>query len=247
MGVERLGPPGDKYRMDGRLLVSYPKSGRTWIRYAAAQFGIELSVTHAGSSTDRRELGHLFDGIPAWLKPSPKIFLHRNPIDTAVSMYFQVHRRDFRPLSGRWLRLLPALALRGALPPADIDRFVLHPCYGLLKICQFNRAWIDHVTERTDCLLMDYDRMRSNPAEEFQRLLNYLNEADVTGELLAEVSTFDRMKEAGRSDQTGLLKATDRSDPSSAKVRRGQVGGYLDVLKPSTVDLCREIAGHYGF
>ncbi len=248
MGADRMRPSRDKLRTDGRLLVSYPKSGRTWIRYAAAQFGIDLTVTHAGSSTDRRELGNLFSGIPGRLEASPKIFLHRNPIDTAVSMYFQVHRRDFRPLSGRWLRMLPKLYLRGALPPVDIDKFVLHPLYGMLEICEFNRTWVDHVSGREDCLLLEYEKMRSNPSSEFQKFLNFLDETGVTGNQLAEISTFERMKQvAGKAGRPGILGSANTSDPSSAKVRRGKVGGYLDELKPDTVNLCRKIAIQYGF
>ena len=67
----------DPYRTDGRLIVSYPKSGRTWVQFALAAYGIDVMVTHAGCSTNWREIGRPFAGIRPELAAIPLVFLMR--------------------------------------------------------------------------------------------------------------------------------------------------------------------------
>ena len=238
----------DLFRRDGRLIVSYPKSGRTWLRFALAEGGIDASFNHAGVATHRREIGRPFLGIPPSVQGMPVVFLHREPIDTAVSMFYQVTRRDLRRGSGRWLRICIPLALRGAIPPTDIDAFVLHPLYGVEKVVRFNRAWLDYLAKRTDSLVLTYETMQQDPVTGFQRLLDHWGETGKTGADLAELSRFDRMKAVEASNAgPDFLRTVVAKDVTSAKVRKGKVGGYRDELKPETIQRCNEIAARYGF
>jgi Sulfotransferase domain len=236
------------FRSDGRLIVSYPKSGRTWMRFAMTEAGLDVTITHAGASTNRREIGLPFRGIPGSLRNVPVVFLHRDPIDTAVSMYYQVTRRDLRRGSGRWWRMVVPLALRGAVPPLDIDAFVLHPLHGIEKICRYNRAWLDHIGTRSDCLVITYEELRKDPSKGFQRVLDFWGDTSVSGAHLADLSSFEKMKLVERQ-QSGpsVLKSAKSGDQSSAKVRKGKVGGYLDELRPDTIARCRKIAQSHGF
>ena len=231
---------------DAHLIVSYPKSGRTWLRFALTEAGIPARFTHAGAATNRKNLGRPFDTIPDDLAHRPLVFLHRDPIDTAVSMFYQVHHRDFRRGSHRWWRGWLPLALRGRLPPTDIDAFVRHPGYGVPKIAAYNRAWLDHLARRGDGLVLRYEDMRRDPAAQFQRLLDYWNLSDVSGARLAELSSFDRMR-AVEISATGnaALRPRNAADPASFKTRKGKVGGYRDELQPDTIRACQaEVARH---
>lgn len=235
-------------RADGRIIISYPKSGRTWIRYALDQFNINVTFTHAGAATNRQQIGRPTPDIPPDYVELPLVFLYRNPIDTAVSMFYQIHKRDLRRGSGRWFRKFLPLALNGALPPRDIDRFVLHPRYGVPKICEFNQRWLNHLDGRDDCLILKYEDMRENPSSEFQRLISFFGVNYITGFELAEASSFERMKSVEQQGKHSLvLRASNPKDATSAKVRRGKVGGYHDELRPETISLCRQIAQDYGF
>ncbi len=236
------------YRSDGRLIVSYPKSGRTWLRFALTEHDIDATFTHARSGTNRREIGRPVPGIPADLVDLPLVFLHRDPIDTAVSMFYQVTRRDLRRGSGRYLRMYLPLRLRGALPPDEIDRFVLDPLYGVEKACAFNRTWLDHLAGRDDCLVLNYEAMRADPAPGFQRLLDFLGETGATGAELAAASNFEKMRRVERNDApSAVLRMRVPRDPQSAKVRKGKVGGYVDELTPETIEACEAIVASYGF
>ncbi|MEO1329346.1 MAG: sulfotransferase domain-containing protein [Pseudomonadota bacterium] len=230
------------------LLVSFPKSGRTWIRYAAGRHGLKLRATHADADTGPNGLGKKHGTIPEALKSEPLIFLHRNPIDTAVSMFYQVHFRSV--LWKKTKNRLKIALLRGS-PPKAIDPFVLHPRYGVENVCRFNRAWLDHLAGREDCLVVSYETLRAAPEAGFQQILDFCGRTDVVGADLAEASDFERMRsvERGMSDDErsvhlGLL---DRDNEASAKVRRGVVYGFYDELKPETVAAAKAIAARYGF
>ena len=233
---------------DGRLIVSHPKSGRTWLHFALTEAGITARFTHAGASKNRMKMGSPFRGIRASLRDQPLVFLHRNPIDTAVSYYYQIHRRILRRWSARWFRLWVPLFLRRAFPPRDIGAFVLHPHYGVEKICAYNRTWLDHLKNRGDCLIITYEAMRADPATGFQRILDFRGITGTTGVTMADLSTFEKMRafEQARTGTT-VLKAARPGDPSSTKVRKGKVRGYLEELSPETVEHCHTIAKRYGF
>jgi hypothetical protein len=230
----------DPYRTDGRVLVSYPKSGRTWIQFALAAYDIDVTVTHAGCSTNWREIGRPFGGIKPELASLPLVFLHRNPIDTAVSMYHQVTYRDLRAGSRRFYRMALPLFLRGSLPPRDIDNFVLHPTHGIEKICRFNRAWLDHLTGRADCLILTYESMRAAPEAGFQKLLDFFRVEGVAGADLARASDFETMRKA---EQRRRPDATVKG----VKVRKGKVQGYVEELTPETIAECRKIMARFNF
>lgn len=241
-----------------RLFISYPKSGRTWVRFALASKHIDITFTHAGAATNRRQIGRPYDAIPAALQNKPLIFLHRNPIDTAVSMFYQVNHKDLRPWSGRYLRLAPRLILGPGLPPRQIDAFVRHPIWGVEKVCRYNRLWLEHLTGRTDCLVLTYETLRADAPAGFQTILDFLDITDVTGQELATASDFKRMRQI--ESQMGDLTIADgqgsvpivgatgpKATPATFKVRKGRVRGYLDEISPETAQYCQQIAQRYGF
>jgi hypothetical protein len=50
-----------KYWFRTRVFVSYPKSGRTWLRYVLDLVGCKVKFTHAGHGTANvREIGEPF-------------------------------------------------------------------------------------------------------------------------------------------------------------------------------------------
>lgn len=77
-----------------RVLVSYPKCGRTWVGVALDAGGVVVTMTHAGASTNRREIGRTPQAPDPRLAGCRVAFLWRDPVDVAVSMFHQVTRRD---------------------------------------------------------------------------------------------------------------------------------------------------------
>ena len=217
---------------DGRLIVSHPKSGRTWLHFALTEAGITARFTHAGASKNRMKMGSPFRGIRASLRDQPLVFLHRNPIDTAVSYYYQIHRRILRRWSARWFRLWVPLFLRRAFPPRDIGAFVLHPHYGVEKICAYNRTWLDHLKNRGDCLIITYEAMRADPATGFQKILDFRGITGTTGVTMADLSTFEKMRVRTSEDGHHSSKSRTTRRPFKRKGPQGQGARLSGGTKP---------------
>ncbi len=229
-------------------IVSFPKSGRTWVKFALAHVGVHPNNTHAGSGTGRREIGKPFQGIPPHLSELPILFLHRDPIDTAVSLFFHITRKDLRFGSPRYFRMFLPLFIKGRIPPQEINEFVKSSVYGVERICKYNRAWIQHLADRQDSLIMTYESIREQPENGFHEIFTFLG-LDI-GKLSSalEASSFDAMKKVEQSGSKGaMLQQKYARDPLSAKVRRGKVGGYVDYLGTQTIEECKSVMVKYGF
>lgn len=230
----------------GPIGISFPKAGRTWVRSVLNNARAPLTFTHAGNGSQGWELGRPFAGVPSEYADRKVLFLHRNPIDTAVSFFFQVTKKDFAPGTLKYLQRWPRLWWRGALPPFDIDGFVLHPTYGVEKVCRFNRGWLDHVEPRAECRVATYEGLRADPVPGFTGIVEWLGQpADRVG-LAVEAKSFAAMKarELSRPRHGGLDK---RQEEGARKARKGKVGGYVDALRPETVAAAQAIAARYGF
>jgi hypothetical protein len=200
-----------------------------------------------GSRKD--ELGRPFERVPEELRDRPVLLLHRNPLDTAVSFFFQVTRKDFAPGTLKHLQRILPLWAGGRLPPGGIDAFVLHPGYGVEAVCRFNRGWIDHVAGRDDSLIVTYEALRADPRDGFAAVLRFLGRDAGGVDALVEAASFENMRareEARVPKKSGFLRP-DRADAETRKVRRGKVEGYVDYLLPETVERARAVAARYGF
>jgi hypothetical protein len=105
------------------------------------------------------------------------------------------------------------------VPPLDIDAFVLHPLHGIEKICRYNRAWLDHIGTRSDCLVITYEELRKDPSKGFQRVLDFWGDTSVSGAHLADLSSFEKMK----------LVERQQSGPSVLKAARCARAKWADI------------------
>jgi len=226
------------------LLISYPKSGRTWIRYIFALVQKPLDTGHAGSGSSIHLLGREFKGVLSNLAEDRLyLFMHRNPIDTAISFYFQVIRKDFQ--IHRKLRFVPRLYFENRLPPRDLVSFLHHPGYGVEKTCKFNRSWLDYFSRKTNALVFSYEDMKLTPKETLTKVFAFSGVEQFDMDWVLQQSNFANMQAAEKSGRAHhlWLRQNSSDDPDSAKVRRGKVFGYKDYLDQENIqyfqDLCR--------
>lgn len=239
--------------LKGNVCVSYPKSGRTWVRFALNVANAPVTYNHGGYATrDPGQLGYTFKGVRPAFFGDRNIFLHRNPIDTAVSEFHQIHNRIFTPSHPHYAEMQQRLAAEHLLPPTGIDEFVLHPVWGCGKVSAFNRAHIDYFGKRRNARLVRYEDLRADPKAGFSGLLDFLGVRNYDIDRIVEESSFERMRQlevAGDADtkKKHALYGMRNNDENSLKVRRGKVNGYVDVLAPETVTQARRICGEFGF
>ncbi len=241
------------------LIISYPKSGRTWLRVMLTQYiaqrdqlpdhSLDLYDTTRRSTRFVRtefhhEQGHhrleipfhelVFD--PMDLHGKDIVFLHRDPRDTAVSMYFQLTRRETVAEGDHY---------QGTL--ADLLR---DEHFGLEKIIRFNKLWLDNGHRCRGFLPLRYEHMRQDPAGQLARVLAFLGDEQPDRGLIdsvCEAARFENMRKDERAAgyRHDSLGARIPGDDSSLKVRRGKVGGYRDYFSDRDCRYAEQLMARY--
>jgi hypothetical protein len=228
------------------ILISIPKSGRTWVRtFLNAYFSYKLGRQFSLDLTDRGDAGvprliyshdrfeHLTKGngwdrlrrkylIPRRaLRKRPIVLLSRDPRDAFVSYFIQLTRRN--PTTPAEIKEMP------------IDAFLRHPRFGIAVMVEVMNGWIREFGDRSDFTLVRYEDLREEPARLFHELLRAIGEKQIDETVFGPAMDFSdfrnmRKREAAGEFGSKILQPRDREDPESFKVRQGKVGGFRDYL-----------------
>lgn len=243
--LERAAPSVDAF------LVSYPKSGRTWLRFLLSSY--LARVANLGFEPDLRSTFRVlpnFDrdkerGLPVFLGREhkvalpliavshlafesryfaghPTIILVRDPRDVCVSAYFHETKHKHR-FSG------------------SIAEFIEDETYGVPAIVRYHNGWADGL-KNNPALVVSYEEMSGNTEAAVRRMLEFLKLPAKEPALQAAIDSarFSRMQKD--EQKTGIPGHDyDRSDTESMRVRKGKVGGFADTLSPAEADRIVEI------
>lgn len=233
-------------------VLSYPKSGRTWLRLALGialrdHFEVETDNLDAILYPDRlhrldrriprvrfthddgphlKRLGELERDKAAYRRAAV-VLMVRDPRDVVVSHYF--HQKTRASLDG-------AGGFEGS-----ISEFIRHERFGIENVIEFMNIWARSRTIPRHFLLVRYEDMSSDMHGVLRRVLAFLDLEQVPDDVVhraVEFSRFDNMQamEEMGSFRSSKLRAGSAGDPDSRKVRRGRVGGYVNDLDPSDID-----------
>ena len=236
-------------------VVSYGKSGRTWLRVMVshlfrvkhglpdnALLGMDnfhnmnnaipkIFFTHDNYIKD-------FTGAADSKQPfydKPVVLLARDPRDVAVSQYFQ------------WkFRLRPNKVAINNYPERGSDislfDFVTGDNGGSMSaVCEYLNLWAAEASNIEQFLVLRYEDLRAEPAQNLQSMLDFL-QIDATAEQVTaavEYSAFENMKKMESSSKFRLagerMKPGDKNNPDSFKTRRAKVGGFRDYFSDEEV------------
>jgi hypothetical protein len=204
-------------------VISYPKSGRTWLRMMLREAGVEgVRFTHSGASETSFLTARSFAaGIARW-SGKRILLMIRDPRDTAVSLYFQATRRS--------------RIYRG-----DLSEFLRDPRFGLERTILFNLGWLRARDRFSAFSLLTYEGLHADPHAALDQAVAFLtgrkpdaSEVDraVRSTSFAEMRALETSGAGAR--QWGVrLAPGDASDEESFKTRRGIVGGWRDYFTPA--------------
>jgi Sulfotransferase domain len=244
------------------VIVSFGKSGRTWVRVMLSRFyqrkhGLAERHLLAFDNLHRknRAIPKFFFTHDNYLKDftghseskvdyydKKVVLLVRNPADVAVSQYFQ------------WkFRMRPRKKTINQYPngegDVDIFDFVMRPQSGLKKIVDFMNLWAAEADRFGQLHIVRYEDLRRAPEETLGRLLAFLG-TPASAEQLADAVEFasvDNMRKLETKRVFWLsgsrMAPADRSNPDSYKVRRGKVGGYRDYFDDGQIARIDAIIG----
>ena len=221
------------------LLASYPKSGRTWLRFILAQYFMASRKIPAITTQTMFEFAPNFDldpvrGIPAFIRRSeegsfplipsthlkfsvtlprdiPIIFLIRDPRAVLNSDYHHVTRHK-KIFSGTMEEFL-----------ASRDRGIPH-------YIGYMNSWESGLSRNPDHIIY-YEDLISDTVNEVARLLEFLQEP-IDMEALhyaVDNSSFEKMKALEQAEAIpGHLY--NRSDANALRMRKGVVDSFRDEL-----------------
>jgi Sulfotransferase domain len=215
-------------------VVSYPKSGRTWLRVMLDDLGIEALYTHDGSGFEEHASIANLDADKTKFATGLVLLLVRDPRDVVISGYFQVVRR---------LRLQTAGAM-------SISDFIRHPRYGIEKAVRFNLHWFAAARDMSDLAIVRYEDLHHDTSRALTAIVRFAC-AETATAVISDVAwrrSFAQMRQleadGGFAARYGhALTPADLADPESYKVRRGMVGGYIDYLSRDDQEFCNRIVG----
>lgn len=216
-------------------VVSFPKSGRTWLRVMLDGLKLDAKYTHDGSGHSRT--GHVEEIEPASDAFAGKtiVFLYRDPRDTVVSGYFQTAKR----LGGY---------------DGTISDFVRDPRHGIEKIVRFNMEWLARGSELGRFHPLTYEDLKADTAGTLASIVGFVGAERRADEIATAVdeASFEKMQARERSGELAerygrILAPADDSDPQSYKVREGIVGGFRKHLGAEDVAYCDEVIARLGY
>ncbi len=244
------------------VIVAHPKSGNTWlkvmltrlysIRYGIAQEDLASYPALADRNPDiprfaatngwysyERAVGDLLkpEAPDSELKHKPVVLLARNPLDIAVSWFFQFTKRQ----SAHKQELINA----GIEHPVDRTKigmwdFVRHSDIGLLSLIDFLNYWERNLAALDNTLLTSYEALRADPGAVLKQITALMGDSFTDKEIqqAVEFGSFDNLRklESEGFFRSGGLTLRNPKDPESFKVRRAKVGGYRDYFSTEQAD-----------
>jgi hypothetical protein len=247
-----------KWKYDA-FLLSFPKCGRTWLRFQigrAIQQHFKLEVKNL---TRVSEMADLHPAIPAInvthenqphrkrpeelgtdkrrFRGKKVIFMVRDPRDVLVSYYFHKSRReverDFWFFQGK--RRETHTPFKGTL-----SEFLNEDLGGFDTLLRYYNIWAENREVPEAFMVVRYEDMHKDPVGELRRVLDFLGLGEISDDEVKEAVTFSSFEnmqaiEREKRIQVGRLRPGDKDDKDSFKVRRGKAGGYKDYLSPEEV------------
>ncbi len=243
-----------KLQLADWVLMSWGKSGRTWLRVMLSRF---YQVKHGLGESELigfDNLKRLNSAIPSvlfshnnYLRDYTKnwhskahfqgkriVLLVRDPRDVAVSQFFQ------------WkYRMRPSKKLLNDYPPDGEDislfDFVMNPACGAPKIVRYFNGWEEAIPELKEVLVIRYEDMRAHPDKSLARILEFIGTPG-TPEQIREAVEFAAYENMKKLEEKKTFKSSgarvipgNLQNPNSYKVRRAKVGGYRDYFEDDQI------------
>lgn len=234
------------------IFMSFPKSGRTWLRFFLAvylekkfgrRFSFDFSATRGTPSVlfTHNFFNHYQDSLGSpkiehykLLLDSNLIILVRDPLDTVVSYFHQKRYRE-QVFSG------------------SLAEFALSPIYGIERLSEFVMLLLDlYERHRGRKFLASYESFLTDTSSQSARFIHFLF-GTVDGSVLryaVDSSSFQKMRDfevklttGGDTDDVfGRLGLKGWfGDPESLKIRQGKIGSHKEEMGSDLAKYCANL------
>lgn len=226
-------------------VISYPKSGRTWLRIMLAKAlavhfndgreivyepvivirqgrhrGPIVRFGHNGSDRAPDLERSLSQDRNRRFHTKKVIFLARDPRDVVVSYFFHRTRRMGESYT--------------------LSEFIRHPWWGINRTIKFMNSWAKDKEIPKEFLLVRYEDLHQNTEMELYKILSFLSLSKISDETLRDAVEYAHIEKLRKLSVSKLNKVdrmapTDPQDLDSYKIRKGVVGGYVNYMSPDDI------------
>ncbi len=228
-----------------QYIFSFPKCGRTWIRYALAHYinlhyklDMDINLKSMFSLLPNSgELGgyqfgldipliisdHAFATKSPIVDGEPVVFIIRSVYDTLVSYYFHLSQQN-------------------SISDQDIHAFIRSK-YGVEYIVSYYNSWISFINSN-NVIIISYEDMLQNGSQNFIALLQQFSIPvdPVLVEKSLELASFENMKKT--EEKIGVTgREIDVEEQDSRRVRRGGSGKYIEYFNKDDIEYINTVLG----
>lgn len=231
------------------LLISYPKSGRTWTRIFLAKYFSEkqnIEFRHNIISPKKNQhssvpsiyITHM--GIPDII--SWHNYLKNIGIGQKIATLLHVVKRsrvilivrDPRDVLVSYYFDSTKRSKKDIYKKFTIKTMLRDEVYGINNIVMYMNQWHKSGSRFKNYIFIKYEDLKKDPEEEFGKIISFTHpKEEVNKKALKKTiqfSSFENMQSMERNGaiQKSYLKPSDKADANSYKVRKGKVGGFLE-------------------
>jgi hypothetical protein len=242
------------------VLMSWGKSGRTWLRVMLSRAYQLKANLPSDELLDFDNFRARDPGLPAvffthnnylrnytgnWeskvhFQGKKIVLLVRDPRDVAVSQFFQWKFR-MRP-NKKFINDYPSHG-------ADIDvwDFVQDRQAGVPRIVEYFNGWASAIPELGDLLIVRYEDMRREPGAALRQIFDFTGTeiSDAQIDDAVEFAAYDNMKKMEQErhfkGSGARVKPGDSANPQSFKVRKAKVGGFRDYFSDAQCEALEQM------
>ena len=235
-----------KIKQSDLIIVSYAKSGRTWLRVMLSKY---FQLHYSLDELEMLEFDNLHrkkHGIPKILFThdhyaayfsgnhdtkadyymKPVILLVRDPRDVVVSTFFHTRYRASKQ------------KMKWNAPDDYNNEMSMYEFIQkrLPQVIDMMNQWEAELHKMLRGLLVRYEDLRTDPERQFSKIISFID-IPIINELINETTEYaafanmkKRAENQGIQDSEQRLTPANPDNPDSAKIRRAKIGGYRDYL-----------------
>ena len=212
------------------IVISYPKSGRTWLRIILEKLNILIQYDHDETQLGKKIPPDQLSGDKTLFRNNRIILLVRDPRDTVVSAYYQAIKRQ-------------------KIYDKSISEFIRDEKFGIKKILKFHEIWNENQHIPKDFMLLRYEDMQKDIKGEIKRLVAFLNGSKINEQKIEKATEFGKFDNMHKMEQKGIFKKKykgilapkDKNDKESYKTRKGKVGGFYEDFTKADLEYCNSL------
>ncbi|MDJ0729741.1 MAG: sulfotransferase domain-containing protein [Crocosphaera sp.] len=241
-------------------LVSFPKSGRTWLCFMLSEMLIKAyDIELEKSTVHLNKLTKKYHQLPRIIETHEDSMLTNEQGKNCDIERLFIYGGRLKYLNNKVILLVRDprdvvvshyYQIKNRVKDCPIQvtsltEFVRHPLYGFERIIRFYQIWNRNRWIPKQFLMIKYEDLVINGVDTLQKIIEFIELKKIDYDLIKNVyqlSEADNMRKMELQGQIEGMKFLD-TDRNSLKVRNAKIGSYLEELSDEDINYCKALMG----